>query len=237
VVQGEGQGARWAPPWLAWFWGPGRRRRWRRLVLRRLLAATCAAGAVAGVLAAARAPQHVETRPVVVASQAIAVGQVVDAASVRVARWPAPLVPDGALGSLSAAVGRPASSPMGTGEPVTSTRLSASALLAGQGAGTVAVHVALVDGASASMVDEGERVDLLGPSGPVASDVVVLRVDRSTSDGAGRGHGLGADLSVSPDGTAAGMVVATDQQTAAAVAATPLDALGRPALTVVLRSR
>ncbi len=173
----------------------------------------------------------------VVASRAIAAGQVVDAASVRVARWPAPLVPDGALGSLSAAVGRPASSPMDAGEPVTSTRLSASALLTGQGAGTVAVHVALVDGASASMLDEGERVDLLGPTGPVARDVVVLRVDRSTSDAVGRGRGLGADLSASPDGTAAGMVVAADQQTAAALAATPLDALGRPTLTVVLRSR
>jgi hypothetical protein len=33
------------------------------------------------------------------------------------------------------------------------------------------------------------------------------------------------------------MIVAADQQTAAALAAAPLDALGRPNFTVVLRSR
>jgi pilus assembly protein CpaB len=207
------------------------------MVLRRLLAASCAAGAVAGVLAVARAPQHAETKPVVVAGRAIAVGQVVDAASVRVARWPAPLVPDGALESLSAVVGRPAGTPIGAGEPLTAARLSASALLAGQPTGTVAVHISLVDAASASMLDEGGRVDLLGPHGPVARDVVVLRVDRSPNDGVGSGRGLGGDLSAGPDGPGAGMVVGADEQTAAALAAAPLDALGRPALTVVLRSQ
>jgi Flp pilus assembly protein CpaB len=206
-------------------------------VLRRLLAATCAAGAVLGVLAAARAPQHAETRAVVVASRAIAAGQVVDAASVRVARWPAPLVPEDALGSLTSVVGRPASTPIGAGEPVTSIRLSASALLAGQDAGTVAVHVPLVDAASASMLAAGERVDLLGLNGPVARDLVVLRVDRWAGDGVESGRGLGDGLSTVPGGTGSGMIVAADQQTAAALAAAPLDALGRPNFTVVLRSR
>ena len=241
MAQGEAQAARRTPRWWAWFWGPGRRRRWRRLVLRRLLAATCAASAVVGVLAVARAPRHGETRAVVVATRAIAVGQVVDAASVRVARWPAPFVPEDALGSLTAVVGRPASTPVGRGEPVTSIRLSASALLAGQPSGTVAVHVSLVDAASASMLGEGERVDLLGPRGPVARDLVVLRVDASAGDGrgldGGLGGGLGGDMSAGPGGTGAGMVVAADQQTAAVLAASPLDALGRPTLTVVLRSR
>ncbi len=206
-------------------------------MLRRSLAATCAAGAVVGVLAVARAPQHAETSPVVVASRAIAAGQVLDAASVRVARWPAPIVPDDALGSLAAVVGRPASSPMGAGEPVTSTRLSASALLAGQGAGTVAVHVSLVDAASASMLDEGARVDLLGPHGPVARDLVVLRVDGAATGESGLGGQLGHGLSAGPADVEAGMVVGADEQTAAALAAAPLDALGRPNLTVVLRSR
>lgn len=237
MAQGEPQGARHAPRWWGWCWGPGRRRQWRRLVLRRLLAAACAASAVVGVLAVARTPQHAQSRPVVVASRAIPVGQVVDAASVRVARWPAALAPDGSLGSLSDVVGRPASTPIGTGEPVTSARLSASALLAGQPSGTVAVHVPLLDAASASMLDAGERVDLLGPSGPVARGLTVLRVDGAAADGPGLGGGLGDGLSAAPDGTGAGMVVAADQDAAAALAAAPLDALGRPNLTVVLRSR
>jgi Flp pilus assembly protein CpaB len=206
-------------------------------VLRRLLAAACAASAVVGVLAVARAPHQADTRPVLVAARPIAVGEAVEATAVRVVRWPASLVPEGTLAARSDAVGRPAAGRIGPGEPVTTTRLSASALLAGQPGGTVAVHVPLVDAASASMLDAGERVDLLGPDGPVARDLTVLRVDGAPADDKGLGAGLGEGLSTAADPVGAGMVVAADEQAAAALAAAPLDALGRPSLTVVLRSR
>lgn len=226
---GRAAPAWWTWAWWTWAWGPGRLRRWRRLVLRRLLAVVCAGGAVVGVLAVARAPQHGATRPVVVTTRSVAVGQVVDPRAVRVARWPAGLVPVNALGELGEAVGRRAGAAMGAGEPVTTTRLSPSGLLAGQPTGTVAVHVALADSASVSMVDAGERVDLLDPEGPVARGLIVLRVDRpAPADGLG-GMGSSADVG-------AGMVVAADAGTAAALAAAPLDALGRPSLTVVLRA-
>ena len=240
VAQVHERGGRGTPAWWAWLWGPGRRRRWRRLVLRRLVAATCAVAAVVGVLAVARAPQQAETTPVVIATRAIAAGQVVDAGSVGLVRWPVALAPDGALGSLAEVVGRPASSSLSRGEPVTSGRVSASALLAGQPVGTVAVHVSLVDAVAVSMLDEGERVDLLGPGGPVARDLTVLRVDGAGRSGSESGGGLGGGLgggSTAADGSGAGMVVAADETAAAALAAAPLDALGRPSLTVVLRSR
>jgi hypothetical protein len=200
-------------------------------VLRRLLCAVCAAGALVGVLAVARAPQHGASRPVVVTTRSVAVGQLVDAGTVRVVRWPVDLVPANALHALGDVVGRRAGTPIGVGEPVTTARLSSGGLLAGQPVGMVAVHVALADAASASMVEVGEQVDLLGPDGPVARGLTVLRVDGPAS-----GDGLGGALGPSAD-VGAGMVVAADAGSAAALAAAPLDALGRPTLTVVLRSR
>lgn len=202
-------------------------------MLRRVLAAACAAGAVLGVLAVVRAPEHAATRPVVVSTRALAVGEVLDAGAVRVVRWPADLAPPGAVGDRAEAIGRRAGTPVGAGEALTRARLSSASLLDGQPPGTVAVHVALADVASAAMVEAGQRVDLLGPGGPVARDLTVLRVDAAAAGQDGLDAGLGRGLP-DPADVATGMVVAADPRSAAALAAAPLDALGRPSLTVVL---
>lgn len=188
-----------------------------------------------GVLAVARAPGHAATRPVVVTTRALAVGQVVDAAAVRVRMWPVEVAPPSAPGRLAAVVGRRVSAPVGRGEALTATRLSATSLLDGQPEGTVAVHVALADTASASMLEAGQRVDLFGPAGAVARDLTVLRVDVSGDGDGGVGAALGTVSPAPADvGAGAGVVVAADRRSAAALAAVPPDALGRPDLTVVL---
>jgi hypothetical protein len=120
------------------------------------------------------------------------------------------------------------------GEPVTEHRLATSALLDGQPPGTVAVHVALADPAASAMVSAGDLVDLVGPGGTVARGVLVLRSDDFSGSPSGR---LVSGASAGPrSDEPAGIVVAAGHATAEAIARAPVDALGRPSLTLVLRS-
>jgi Flp pilus assembly protein CpaB len=213
---------------LGWLWGPGRRRQWRRRVTRKVLAAGCAAAAVAGTLAVARAPVDATTVPVVVAARELAVGEIATKGSVRVVRWPSVLAPDGALSDVREVAGRPLTAPLTRGEPVTAARLSTLSLLRGQPAGIVAVHVAVADPRAVAMIGAGDRVDLLGSSGVVARSVLVLRVERADSSAASA-SGLSGAAEAS-----AGLVVAASRTAAEAIARLPADQLGQPALTVVL---
>lgn len=214
--------------------GPGRRRAWRRLVLRRVVAAVCAGTAVAGVLAAVRAPTGGPTVAVLVASRPLAVGQVPSGSAVHVVSWPRSLAPRDSLDSVTRVAGRRLGTVLSPGEPVTEHRLTTSGLLEGQPVGTVAVHVALADPAASAMVSPGDRVDLVGPGGTVARGVLVLRTDDfSGSASAGLVSGAGAGPR-SQDPT--GIVVAAGHDSAEAIARSPVDALGRPSLTLVLRA-
>ena len=219
----------------AWVRGPGRRREWRRRVLRGGVAAACAAPAVVGVVSIARQPGE-PVVPVVVASRPLAVGEVVTAASVRLVAWPRRLVPPGAAQDLAEVVGRPLASPVGLGETVNQSRFNAHSLLAGRPAGEVAVHVTVADDGAVSMVTSGDRIDLLGADRVVARDVLVLRVERPLRTDFGSViQGQGSSGGYAFDGP--GLVVAADEDTARAITAAPLDASGRAALQVVLQGR
>lgn len=223
---GDGQ------PWLR---GPGRRQAWRRYVVRRSLALTCALGVVFGAISLAQAPQQRPLTPVVVAARPMAVGELATPASVRQVLWPAELVPQGAVRHLAEVLGQTITSPLSSGDPVTQARLRGHSLLAERPADEVAIHVSLADANATAMLSAGDRVDLLGPAGPVASGVTVLQVDRSAKTDAGAViQGEGSSSGYAPD--SAGVVVAARQSVAQAIAAVPPDALGRPNLTVVLRS-
>ena len=203
-------------------------------MLRRGLALTCGSVVVVTVFSALRAPAGGPTVPVLVAARQLAAGEVASTGSIRVAQWPAALSPTGALGSADRAVGHRLATALGPGEPITEHRLSSGALLSGQPAGSVAVHVMLADPGTVEMLGPGDRVDLVGPQGMVARGVVVLRADLP-SGGAATGLLPGQRSNTVP-GVGTGIVVAAGHDTAEAIARLPLDALGRSALTVLLRS-
>jgi Flp pilus assembly protein CpaB len=209
-------------------WGPGRRRQWRRRVLRRALAMACALVAALGVLAVARAPRGGPSVFVVVATRSLGAGDELTPASLQQVQWPADLAPAGAMESAATLVGRHLTSSLGAGEVVTQARVSGAGLLRGQPAGTRAVHVTVGDPGAAGLVTTGDAVDLVAPEGTVARDVRVLAVDPSAGASGGlMGGSTGGDGS-------SGIVVAVDEAQALAIARTPADAMGRPALTLVL---
>lgn len=219
-----------------WLVGPGRRRQWRRRMLRRTVAAACAVAAVLGTIAVARAPRGGELTPVVVAARPLAVGQVPTPDALRVLLFPKELVPDGAATTVTQVVGRPLTAALNRGEPVTTARTRPSSLLTGQPVDLLAFHVTIADARSVSMVRPGDHIDLVGPGGIVARSAPVLSVDPvfTTDFGAvlnGPGSSSGYDL----DG--AGLTVAVDQPTVLGLSATAQDAMGRPQLSLVLRSR
>lgn len=219
-----------------WFRGPGRRRAWRRRVLRRAVAALCAGAAVLGLVAVARTPQRQELVAVVVAARPLAVGEVATQGAVRTVLFPADLVPDDAAHQPAQVVGRPVTAALSAGEAVTTRRVRPDSVLTGQPIDLVAFHVTIPDVRAVSMVRPGDRVDLVGPSGVVAHSAPVLSVDPvvTTDFGSvlqGPGSSSGYDLKD------AGVVVAVDQPTILELARTQQDALGRPQLSLVLRPR
>lgn len=65
-----------------------------------------------------------ETAPVLVATQALDAGAVLNASALEVRTWPSELVPDGALNSVEEALGEALAHPLGAGAPVTETVLA-----------------------------------------------------------------------------------------------------------------
>jgi hypothetical protein len=84
------------------------------------------------------------------------------------------------------------------------------------------------------MVRPGDTVDLVGPQGVVARAVRVLGVDAGPTTGGLMGSGSLSSGSLGTD-EGAGLVVGVDEADAAQIARTPADAMGRPALTLLLR--
>lgn len=218
---------------VGWLRGPGRRRQWRRSVVRRSLAVVCAMAAAAGVVGIARSTDARPMERVVVAVRPMAVGEIATPAALREVWWPADLVPDSSVHDLASVLGRPLSVPLGRGEPLTTRRVNPGALLLGQPVDVVAVHVSVPDRGVLAMVAAGDRVDLWGPDGIVARSVLVLSVDKTltTDYGAviqGQGSSSGYDL----DG--GGLVVAAGHEVVGRILAVPDDALGRTQVAVVL---
>ncbi len=158
--------------------GAGRRARWRRTVLRRLLAAGCAAAAVV-VLVDALRPAPPATVAVVVAAAPVPAGSVLGLADVRTTRVPEGSVQPGALRATSDAVGRRTTSPLTAGEWITRTRLVPRGPADGLTPGRVALHVGLADPLTADVVGAGQRVLVFATTGgsALARQAVVLSAD------------------------------------------------------------
>ena len=136
--------------------GPGRRARWRRRVLRRLLSAGLAATAVLLVVLELRPPPEPVTA-VLVAARDVPAGAVLAEADLRVDHVPRGAVQPGGLGAVPDAVGRRVGAALAPGESLTASRLVPRGALDGLPAGRVALHVVSADSAA---------VDLLAPGLP-----------------------------------------------------------------------
>jgi len=216
-----------------WLRGPGRRRQWRRRVVRRALAAGCAVLAAAGVVGIARSSDAEPMVRVVVAVRPLAVGEVATPAALREVWWPADLVPEASVHDLASVLGRPLSVPLGRGEPLTTARVGRHGLLLGQPVDNVAVHVSVPDPGLLTMVSAGDRVDLWGPEGLVARSVLVLSVDQSvTTDFGAVIQGQGSSSGYDVDG--AGLVVSAGHEVVGRILGVPEDGAGRSQVAVVL---
>jgi Flp pilus assembly protein CpaB len=195
----------------------------------------CAVTAALGAVSVARAPAGGASVPVVVAARTLGTGAELTPAVLRLARWPVAFVPEGALTTVAAATGRRLAAPLTSGEVVTGSRVSGSGVLAGQPTGTRAVHVSVGDPGAIAMVQPGDLVDLVGPDGVVAASVPVLTLDSDARGAQSQGLVGAAPLGGSTSGSD-GLVVGVDETAAEAMARLPADAMGRPPLTLVLRS-
>ena len=135
------------------------------------------------VLQAARLSARVETKPVVVAAKDIPAGAALDKASLTVKHWPAVAVPEGAIATLDASVGRVARVPVFTGEAILPGRLARAGTAPGLEAritpGMRAMSVRINDVAGMSgLVQPNSRVDVLvslrGTSGNTTEEVSKL---------------------------------------------------------------
>ncbi len=133
--------------------GPGRRARWRRRVLRRLVSAVLAATAVLLVVLELRPPAEPVTAALV-AARDVPAGAVLAEADLRVDHVPRAAVQPGGLSSVADAVHRRVGAALARGESVTASRLVPRGALDGLPAGRVALHVVSADPAA---------VDLLAP--------------------------------------------------------------------------
>ncbi|NHA67628.1 SAF domain-containing protein [Phycicoccus flavus] len=158
--------------------GPGRRARWRRSVLRRMLAAACAAGAVLVGLHEVR-PPPAPTATVVVAARAVPAGAVLGPADLAVTTVPAGSRQPGGARRPADVLGRRVGSGLAVGEALTATRLVPRGPADGLRPGRVALHVLLADPAAAGLLDAGRLVAVYPAAGgpALAEGARVLAVD------------------------------------------------------------
>jgi pilus assembly protein CpaB len=194
------------PPLPGWT-GRSRRARWRRRVLRRLLAGLLAAGAVLSALQVLR-PAPPVTAPVLTATRALSPGMPLDEAAVSVRRVPVSALPPGAVRDVGALRGRSLATPMAPGEVLTATRLVPRTGAEGLPRGTAAVRVLLADGGSARLLSAGQRamVYLEGEANPAAQAVLILAVERPDAVG-----GSPLDLDPAQGEPGAAVVLALDE--------------------------
>lgn len=153
---------------------------WLRRLARHERAVSAALVGLA-VLAGLQALRPPDARlvPLVAAAHPLAAGTVLTADDLSTIRVPPAAVPAGAL-SHAAAKGLMVAAPMARGEPLTELRVAGPALLAATRPGSVAAPIRVADAGVATLLQVGDRIDLLavpregGPSRTVASDVTVL---------------------------------------------------------------
>lgn len=200
---------------------------------RRLVAAALCALAVT-LLILRFAPPSTRTVPVLTATGDVAAGKRIGDADVTVARFPADLVPAGALSEASEAAGRTSTVALSAGQPLTGSSVLGPGMLTGQPDGITAATVRVSDPAILRHIRPGDRVDVVhhpdgaGANGPrtLAESVAVLW---SAPAEAGQDNSL---LSATGTDTDAGLVVlAAQRETASDLAA--LDGSGRVSLVLV----
>lgn len=203
--------------------GSGRRSRWRRSVLRRVLAAGLVGVSLALVVRELR-PPPAPTVGVVVAGTAIPAGAVLTAAHLRTARVPVEGAQPGALTRVEEAAGRRVGSGLDAGETVTTRRLVPRGPADGLRPGRVALHVVASDPASVDLLAAGTwtRVYPVSGGAVISRAAEVLAVDAPVDEGellsaappVGRGVVLAldvheADAVVAGHGSLDGPVVVT----------------------------
>jgi hypothetical protein len=158
--------------------GPGRRARWRRRVLRRLVSAVLAAAAVLLVVLELRPPAEPVTAALV-AARDVPAGAVLAEADLRVDHVPRGAVQPGALTSVSDAVRRRVGAALVRGEGVTASRLVPRGALDGLPAGRVALHVVSADPAAVDLLAPGLAARVYPSAGgpALAVGAMVLAAD------------------------------------------------------------
>lgn len=127
---------------------------------RRTAAAACLILALVSFIGSARNRRQTDVRPLWIASRSLAAGTTLTSADVMRVEWPAQFVPSAALPSVNDLVGRPIGAPIGRGEPLTTTRMLDTAVIAGLQPDQVAAPVVLPDRGQRAFLHVGSSVDL-----------------------------------------------------------------------------
>lgn len=110
---------------------------------------------------------EVETAPLVVARMNVSRGQMVTSAHLKIAQWPADMLPEGALSTIEEAEDRATSGAIMIGEPVLDTKLAAKgaggglAVLIPSGMRGYTIHTSQVASSVAGLVLPGNVVDVM----------------------------------------------------------------------------
>ena len=179
---------------------------------RRVAAGLCLLLAVASAVSSRRSQAAPHTVAVATASRNLSAGSTVRAGDVRLQQWPAELAPVTALRSLGLVVGHVLAGGLALGEPITSTRLRGRGIAIGLRKGMVATTVMLEDAAALTLIQPGDVIDVLAG---VNADAVEPQAARVVATSAR----VLAVLPPSADRSVGSVVIAVDQRTALALAA------------------
>lgn len=172
---------------------------------RRLLAAGCAAAAVAFGLSAL-APSAPKTVQVLAAAHDVPAGAALTTADVRAIGLPPGVVPAGALRPGADVVGRVVAAALQRNETITDVRLVGTSMFGAVSDGLVAAPVRIADPAVARLLEPGDVVDVLAASDRsaasaapiVAADARVLAVPSPNESSSGIDDGALVVLATTP---------------------------------------
>lgn len=190
---------------------------------RRAAALLCLTLAVLSAVGRHDAPAPEHRSSVIVAARSLRPGTVLAAADLAATPWPDGLVPAGAVGELSHAVGRTVAAAMTRGEPLTAARLLDTGISAALGPGQVALTIGLAGGNQAAILQAGALVDIYAAN-PDAAYVSGSPLPSGTGRRVGTNLRVLAVLPVSdnlPGSAGPGLVLAADRTTAARLAVAP----------------
>ncbi|MGL5864945.1 MAG: SAF domain-containing protein [Dermatophilaceae bacterium] len=158
--------------------GPSRRSRWRRRLLRRLVAAALTATAVVIIVGQLR-PALPATTTVVAAARPVPAGAELAAGDLRVVAVAADAAQPGSVTDPAAALGRRVGAALVPGETLTRSRLVPRSAAEGLATGEVAVHVVVANPAALGLLGPGQRVMVVAGNGgrPLVRGAIVLSID------------------------------------------------------------